>query len=201
MSYTSITPDEITGESKEIGFSGLFNYESTDYTPITVEAQEGIRLTAREMTLDESVLYMDILVSFTLDRSFVSQFALIEDAIVLIVERPYLKHLNWFTLADPHSDYIDYEGNNCELYRMKDLEGTSTQYCVISAKIHVNDAIADEQVFLRATLQEFTSNVAAIKLSDDGIEVSHYLEGEPYHPLSTSEFEQSMLTGTGDEGY
>lgn len=171
----------------EINFPELFSSQNRKGFPELAEEEEGICLYADNLSYEDSIFSCQLLVSFTFSRKFLCSFNRIGKAINLLIENADTGQCYQMNLDDPHKNYPAYSSDNFDPSIAKDLPGIKTSYRQIPLMIELENPGWGPHLFIRAILQNFTSNILALDFSDE-VKISSFMDGE-VHTVNLSEEE------------
>lgn len=173
----------------EIDFPELFTSVDREGFPVLDDGEKGIRIYADNLSFEEDLFSCHLLVSFAFSRQFHSSFKRIAQAITLLIENADTGQYHHMNLIDPHKKYPSLDGDNFDSNSGNGFKGIKTSYREIPISMVISKPGWGPHLFIRAVLQDITSNVLAINFGNE-LEISSYLNGLAFSvQLSSSDDE------------
>ena len=164
----------------EVDFHELFtSLDRIAYARLGDESEEGIRINADKVEYVDGIFACHLLIEYTFSLQFVSCFHRMEQAIVISIENASSGQCEMFNLLDPHKRYPPYDGPNYNPLSMKEEMGCVTAFREIPLNIELKRPGWGPHIFIRAQLQDFTSNILAFDLGGT-VTLSSFLDAQPY---------------------
>jgi hypothetical protein len=176
----------------EISFPELFLSLVREGFPELGEKDEGICLYADNLSYLDGIFSCQLLVTFAFGRKYFSSFNRMGKAINILIENADTGQSYQMNLDDPHKTYPENSGDNFNPDNAKNFDGIKTSYREIPLTIELDNPGWGPHLFIRAVLQDFTSNTLAVDFTED-VSISSFLDGKT-HTLMLSEEESE-----GDE--
>jgi len=163
----------------EIDFPELYSFTDRFGFPVLPDWEEGIRIVADELNYEDNFFSCHLLMSFAFKRKFASSFQDIDQAINIIIENADTGQCHHMNLVDPHKKFKSLQGDNFKPEKSIEGDGILTQFCEIPFNLELNSPGWGPHLFIRSTLQKFTSNILAIDISEE-VKLTSYLDDAEY---------------------
>lgn len=163
----------------EIDFPQLFTSVDREGFPVLGDGEEGIRIFADNLNFEEDVFSCQLLVSFAFSRQFCCRFKRLAQAITILIENADTGQYHHMSLIDPHKIYPSLDGDNFNPSDQNRLTGIKTSYREIPISMAISNPDWGPHLFMRAVLQDITSNLLAFNFSNE-LEMSSYMNDQPF---------------------
>ena len=166
-------------EPMEVSFPALFTFAERSGFPELIDDTDGLRLNADNISYQDGVLSLELLVHYAFQRRFLQQYKRMTKAINIVIENADTGQCHHFNLLDPHKRYAAQAGPNFNSEIENKLPGKKISYCQIPLQIELNNPGWGPHLYIRATLPSYNSNILAFDLSKD-VELSSFMNGNSY---------------------
>jgi len=177
----------------ELEFPELFSCEDRKGFPDLEDDVHGIVIYADGINYLENTLFLRLMVSYCFSNTFIKLFNNIELAIKIVIENPSNGQSRCFEIQDPHKRYPSHdEQNYTDPSKSTKNQATfdMTSYVEIPLELQLENPGWGPSLFIRALLQETTSNILAFDLSEEGAMTSW---------KNSVEFMPILLSGEDDD--
>jgi len=170
----------------DIDFPELFSSVDREGFPELSEGDEGLTLHADNLKYEDGVFSCNLLLSFAFSREFLSSFRRVGSAINILIENVDTGQCYKMNLDDPHKTYPIIAGDNFDPAIQTAPPGLKTSYREIPLTMVIENPGWGPHLFCRAVLQNHTSNIVALDVSDK-VSIFCFVNGTPHSPSLSKE--------------